>query len=94
MEVLLGVLVGTGVSGVSADAMLAAPMPTPSTTIPEAIATAVLVEAATLLLPVVGSRWLSNRVKPLPVNCLGGTWQPASNVSPSAALDKVEVSAW
>ncbi|HKN45800.1 MAG TPA: hypothetical protein VJW23_17940, partial [Propionibacteriaceae bacterium] len=55
VAVLVGVLVGLGVGVVSADAMLAAPMPAPSTSIPEAIATAVLIEAATLLLPVVGS---------------------------------------
>ena len=48
-EVLLGVLVGSGVVGVSADATLATPMPAPSTSTPEAIATAVLIEGATLL---------------------------------------------
>ena len=42
---------------------LATPTPAPSTSIPEAIATAVLVEAGTLLLPVSVRGGLPNRVK-------------------------------
>jgi hypothetical protein len=49
----LGVLVGMGVgaAGVSADAKLATPMPAPSAISPEAIKTAVLVEAGTFIAP-------------------------------------------
>jgi hypothetical protein len=83
--------VGLGAVGVSADATLATPRPAPSTSIPEAIATAVLIEAATLLLPVIGAaNGLPNRVERPPVNNLGGTWQPASSISRSGALDRVE----
>ena len=38
---------------VSADAVVASPMPAPSTSIPEATAIAVFIEAGTLLLPVI-----------------------------------------
>ncbi len=47
------------------------------------MATAVLVEAGTLLLPVVVRGGLPNRVKRFPVNDLGGSWQRPSNVSGS-----------
>jgi hypothetical protein len=86
VAVLVGVLVGLGVGVVSADAMLATPMPAPSTSIPEAIATAVLIEAATLLLPVVGSRCAAEKGEAvscqLPGWTLAASWQCESRGGP------------
>jgi hypothetical protein len=47
----LGVLVGIGSEVVSADAVAATPTPAPSTSIPEAMAIAVLIEAGTFVAP-------------------------------------------
>ena len=80
-----GAIVGLGVGVMSADAKFAdtTPIPAPSASTPEAIATAVFVEGDTSFvapcrrLPSV----LPKRVKRRPVNYLGGTWQPASSMS-------------